>query len=119
MLAAHRRQLHGVAVGERPQQLPDGCVGINFAEHLSHTAGTRISSTSAMLSAPAHIPAINEVSFPAGFTPAERTFVGRNTSFVAISSDSPACFASARPGARPAHDTKSGSLNTAVDRDHS
>ena len=46
-----------------------------------------------MLSAPAAIPAMIEVSFPAGFTPAETTRVEPSSTRSAISSDSPACSA--------------------------
>jgi len=53
-----------------------------------------------MLSAPAAIPAITEVSFPAGFTPADLTFAVRNTTRSEISSDNPARSANASTGAK-------------------
>ena len=59
-----------------------------------------------MLSAPAAIPAMIEVSFPAGFTPAEATRVVPSSTRSAISSDSPACSANAITGTSPAHDTR-------------
>ena len=78
----------------------------------------RITSRSSMLSAPAAIPAMIEVSFPAGFTPAEATFDTLNLTRCPISSDSPARSARAITGTRPAHDTKCSSSNTGVARDH-
>jgi hypothetical protein len=71
-----------------------------------------------MLSAPAAIPAMIEVSFPAGLTPADLTAVERSTTFSPISSESPACSARPITGASPAHDTRRSSSNTGVARDH-
>ena len=62
----------------------------------------RITSRSSMLSAPAAIPAMIEVSLPAGFTPAEATRVeAEPRPGSAISPDSPACSASAITGDQP------------------
>ena len=72
-----------------------------------------------MLSAPAAIPAMIEVSFPTGFTPAERTRQEVIETFSPISCDSPACSASASTGTSPAHDTRFSSSKTGVARDHS
>ncbi len=58
----------------------------------------RINSRSSMLSAPAAIPAMIEVSFPAGFTPAEATRVEATSTRSAINSDSPVCSANAITG---------------------
>jgi hypothetical protein len=62
----------------------------------------RITSRSSMLSAPAAIPAMTEVSFPAGFAPAAFTLVARNPTRSAISPDRPARSANASTGAIPA-----------------
>ncbi len=79
----------------------------------------RITSRSSMHSAPAAIPAMIEVIFPAGFTPADATRDDLNPTRSAISPDSPA--RSARPitGTRPACDTMFASSKTGVARDHS
>jgi Resolvase, N terminal domain len=53
-------------------------------------------------SAPAAIPAMTEVSFPTGFTPADFTVVVRNPTRAAISPGRPARSASASTGASPA-----------------
>jgi hypothetical protein len=79
----------------------------------------RITSRSAMLSAPTHIPATTDVNFPAGFTPADRTRTLPSRTLSAISSDRPACSANASTGTSPAADTKFRSSNTAVARRHS
>lgn len=71
-----------------------------------------------MLSAPAAIPAMIEVSFPAGFTPAEATRVEASLTRSATSSDSPACSANAITGTSPAHDTRCSSSNSGVAVDH-
>jgi hypothetical protein len=72
-----------------------------------------------MLSAPAAIPAMIEVSLPAGFTPAEVTLLacGSSTTRSEINSDNPA--RSARPitGASPANDTRCSSSKTGAARD--
>ena len=72
-----------------------------------------------MQSAPAAIPAMIEVSFPAGFTPAEATLQDLNLTRCPISSDNPARSANPITGTRPAHDTRCSSSNTGVARDHS
>src|SRR6266508_4063295 len=71
-----------------------------------------------MLSAPAAIPAMIEVSLPAGFAPAEATRVAVIATLVEISSDRPASSASAITGASPTHDTRSSSSNCGVALDH-
>ena len=78
---------------------------------------TRITSRSSMLSAPAAIPAMTDVSLAAGFTPAETTLVVVIATMPEISSDRPA--RSARPitGTNPTHDTKLGSSKIGVARD--
>ncbi len=73
-----------------------------------------------MLSAPAAMPATIDVSFPAGFAPADFTLVAAAAIWTrsAISRDKPARSASASTGANPAYDTRLTSSNTAVARDH-
>jgi hypothetical protein len=61
----HRRQPQAVAVGELPQELVQRRAGVDPAEQPRH-APERITSRSSMLSAPAAIPAMIEVSLPAG-----------------------------------------------------
>ena len=78
----------------------------------------RITCRSSMLSAPAAIPAMIELSFPAGFTPAEATRVSPSATRSAISCDSPACSANAITGTKPASDTRSSSSNSGVALDH-
>jgi hypothetical protein len=72
-----------------------------------------------MLSAPAAIPAMIDVSLPAGFTPAETTRVARGSiaTLLAISSDRPARSASPITGTSPAHDTRFSSSKTGTARD--
>jgi hypothetical protein len=70
-----------------------------------------------MLSASAAIPAMIEVSFPAGFTPADLTLDPVNRTRSAINSDSPARSANPISGTRPAHDTRFSSSKTGVARD--
>ena len=77
----------------------------------------RIASRSSMKSTPAAIPAMTEVSFPAGFTPAERTVVVLNLTRSPINSERPARSASAITGTSPAHDTSEPSSNSDVARD--
>ena len=72
----------------------------------------RITSKSSMQSAPAAIPAMTEVSLPAGFTPADLTLVDLNSTRSASRSDRPARSANAITGTSPAHDTRSSSSNT-------
>ena len=64
----------------------------------------RITSRSSILSAPAAIPAMIEVSFGAGFTPAEATFVfaGSIRTLSVIKVDRPVCSVSAITGTKPA-----------------
>src|ERR1035437_7525324 len=71
-----------------------------------------------MLSAPATLPATIDVSFPAGFPPAEATLVDRNRTRSPISSDKPARSASAITGTRPANDTRLPSSKIGVARAH-
>ena len=71
-----------------------------------------------MLSAPAAIPAMIEVTFPAGFTPAEATHVVPSSTRWLSNADNPACSASAITGASPAHDTRCASSNSGVAIDH-
>ncbi len=71
-----------------------------------------------MHSPPAAIPAMIELSFPAGFTAADFTLVCLIATRPATSSDSPARSASAITGTSPAHDTKLVSSNNGVTRDH-
>ena len=71
-----------------------------------------------MQSAPAAIPAMIEVSFPAGFTPAEATLDVLNLTRSAISSGRPARSANPITGTRPAHDTRCSSSKTGAARDH-
>jgi hypothetical protein len=70
-----------------------------------------------MLSAPAAIPAMIEVSLPSGFTPADFTLVVVIATRSVISSDRPACSASAITGTKPANDTRFSSSNSTVVRD--
>src|SRR5680860_1000963 len=71
-----------------------------------------------MQSALAAIPAMIEVTFPDGFTPAEATRVEATFTRSAINCESPACSASAITGTRPASDTKCSSSNSGVALDH-
>jgi hypothetical protein len=64
-----------------------------------------------MLSAPAAIPAMIEVSLSVGFTAADLTLVALIATRSSISSDRLACSASAITGTRPAHDTRFSSSN--------
>jgi hypothetical protein len=77
----------------------------------------RIRSRSSMLSAPAAIPAMIEVSLPAGFAPADFTLVAPIATLPEISSDRPACWASAITGTSPAYDTRLSSSNSGCARD--
>src|SRR6266508_4720038 len=70
-----------------------------------------------MLSAPAAIPAMIEVTLPAGFTPADLTLVAWTATLLEISSDRPACSASAITGTNPAYDTRLSSSNKGCARD--
>ena len=74
----------------------------------------RITSRSSMHSAPAAIPAMIDVSFPAGFTPAAATRVQRKRTRSPISSDKPARSASTITGASPANDTRFASSKIGV-----
>ena len=103
-----------MAVGELPQELTHVAGAYTPAER-PVIPPERITSKSSMLSAPAAIPAMIEVTFPAGFTPAEATRrLTRAGPASASSSDSPACSASAITGTRPAHDTRWASSNSGV-----
>jgi hypothetical protein len=70
-----------------------------------------------MLNAPAAIPAMIEVIFPAGFTAAEATLDVLIMTLVPISSDRHVCSAKAITGASPAHDTSRSSSNSGADWD--
>ena len=59
-------------------------------------------------------PAMIEVTFPAGFTPAEATRVSPRRTRSTTNSESPACSASAITGTSPADDTKRSSSNRGV-----
>jgi hypothetical protein len=59
-----------------------------------------------------------EVSFPAGFTPADRTVVAPNSTRSLINSDRPVRSAKPSTGTNPAHDTSDSSSKTGVARDH-
>jgi len=65
-----------------------------------------------MQSAPAAIPAMIEVSFPAGFTPAEATLDVLNRTRSPISPAKPVRSAKPITGTRPAHETKCTSSKT-------
>src|SRR4051794_8800614 len=73
-----------------------------------------------MLSAPETIPAMIEVTSPAGFVPAEATrgATEARVTFWATSFESPACSANAITGTRPASDTRLSSSNKGVALDH-
>ena len=77
----------------------------------------RITSRSSMQSAPAAIPAMIEVIFPAGFTPADVTLDVLNATRSPISSDRPARSANPITGASPANDTSDSSSKIGVARD--
>jgi hypothetical protein len=77
----------------------------------------RITSRSSMHSAPAAIPAIIDVSLPAGFTAADFTLLCFIATLLAINSDRPARSASAITGTSPATDTRFPSSKTGVARD--
>jgi len=66
-----------------------------------------------MLSAPAAIPAMIEVSFGVGFAAPEGTRSQPNVTYSSSSRDSPACSANASSGTSPACDTRFSSSNTA------
>ncbi len=70
-----------------------------------------------MQSAPAAIPAMIEVSLPAGLAVADRSRDPRNLTLLEISSDSPARSANAITGTSPACDTRLASSNRASARD--
>ena len=68
-----------------------------------------------MLSAPAAIPAMIEVSFPAGFTPAEATRVSdANRDLLVEQLREPGLLGQPITGTRPAHDTRFSSSNSGV-----
>jgi hypothetical protein len=106
-----------VTVGELAQELPK-VAGAYTPPNSSGMPPERITSRSSMLSAFAAIPAMIEVSFPAGFTPADATRLDSSLTRSAISSDSPACSANAITGTSPMHDTKCSSSNSGVALDH-
>ncbi len=59
-----------------------------------------------------------EVSFPAGFTPADATRTEASPTRSEINSDNPARSANAITGTSPTHDTKRSSSNSGVAFDH-
>ncbi len=67
-----------------------------------------------MLSAPAAIPAMIEVSFGVGLAAPDLTRSSANRTCSSSSRDSPACSASSSTGTRPACDTRLSSSNTAL-----
>ena len=70
-----------------------------------------------MQSAPAAIPAMTAVSFPAGFAPADATLDVLNTTLSAISSTKRVCSANPITGTKPAHETRRSSSKTGTARD--
>ena len=73
----------------------------------------RSTLTSSMLSAPHVIPAMIEVSLPAGFTAPDFTRVDGRSTYSPISRERPVCSASSSTGTNPADDTRFRSSNTA------
>jgi hypothetical protein len=73
----------------------------------------RSTSTSSMLSAPAHIPAINVASFGAGFADPDLIRGAAIDTFSANTSTSPVCSANLITGTNPASDTRFSSSNIA------
>ena len=67
-----------------------------------------------MLSAPAAIPAMIDVSFATGFAAPDRIRSSTNRTCSPSSRDSPACSAKASNGTSPALDTRLSSSNTAA-----
>src|SRR6185295_17407052 len=73
----------------------------------------RTTSTSSMLSAPAHIPPIRVASFGAGLADPDLILVSAMCTFSPRSPARPVCSASVITGTSPAHDTRLSSSNTA------
>ncbi len=73
----------------------------------------RSTFASSMLSAPHMIPAMIEVSLPAGFTAPDLTRVDGRSTCSPISLESPVCSANSSTGTNPADDTRFCSSNTA------
>jgi hypothetical protein len=73
----------------------------------------RSTSTSSMLSTPAHIPAISVVSFGAGFADPDLILGSAILTFSESSCASPVWAAKPITGTRPANNTRLSSLNTA------
>jgi hypothetical protein len=82
------------------------------------TPPERTTCKSSMLSAPAAIHAMIEVSFPAGFTPADATRAEASPTRSQIRASSPACSANAITGTSPTRETKRSSSKTGVALDH-
>jgi hypothetical protein len=74
----------------------------------------RITSRSSMLSAPAAIPAMTEVSFGVAFAAPDFTRSLVNRTCASSSADRPARSANSSSGTRPACDTRLSSSNTAL-----
>ncbi len=107
------------------------CPGVNSRKNWPNVAGAytpvksrfippeRTTCRSSILSAPAAIPAVIELTFPAGFTPAEATTRYESSRTLSSSScDSPVCSARPITGASPAHDARFSSSKTGVAFDH-
>ena len=92
--------------------------GAYTAPNIRFIPPERTTCKSSMLSAPAAIPAMIVVIFPAGFTPAEATRTESNETRSLTSWDRPACSASAITGTNPAHDTRFSSSEIGVAVDH-
>jgi hypothetical protein len=71
-------------------------------------------SRSSMLSAPAAIPAMSEVSFAVTFAAPDVIRSQANWARSSNNRDNPACSASSSSGTSPAHDTRLSSSNTAL-----
>jgi len=101
-----------VAVGDLTQENAQRGARVHAAEEL-FIPPERITSRSSMLSAPAAIPAMTEVSFGVGLAAPDftRSLVNRTCS--SNSRESPACSANSSNGTIPAHDTRLSSSNTA------
>jgi hypothetical protein len=78
----------------------------------------RITTRSSMLSAPAAIPAMIEVSFGVAFAAPDLIRSSMNRTCSSNSRDNPACSANSSSGTRPADDTRLSSSNTALSSRH-
>lgn len=106
-----RAQARGtLAVGELAQELAERGRRAYLAEQPGHPAGAdQVQIVDTVR--PAAIPAKIEVILRAGFTPVDFTRVAPITTLLEISSDNPACSASAITGTNPEHDTRFSSSN--------